>query len=629
MTEKRTRWSSLLSRVVARRIKVLFSAIVLSLYAAHPAAAADVLLHGTVSSAAGEKMGGVTISAKEIGKTVTTTVFTDPNGAYVFPTLPEGQYRVWAQAIGFATANAEIALGAVKQHDFSLAPIKDTEQRIMQMPGDLILAGLPGDTRDDLRMKQIFRNNCTSCHTPSYTLQHRFDEAGWNAVIGAMKSINVYGFYRPNARINPVLNFHQKELAHYLAKARGPDDHAFRITTRPRPSGEAARVVFREYDIPLNPDQSLPAKVSTNDGSDWMKGTPSRVGSLPHDAAADLDGNLWFAVIAPTKRGTVGRIDAKTGEVKFFKVAAQNGLAADAHGLIRDDKGMIWFNVWMPRGGLARINPKTEKIDVFLPPQGMSPVEGPVTISYDGQGEIWGTTMHGALRLDPDSAHFTEYRSVTQTLPNGGMGSSYGIVGTKDGNAWWTEMAFDTVEKSDIKSGKTTEWKLPAVAEQEKLVNDADRKFYATYAPTDIGTPFPWSQGPRRIGIDRELGVIWAADSWGGNLLRIDTKTAQMKFIPFPNPVTEQPYHAIPDREHNVWASMWTTDQIAKYEPATGKWTLFDLPTRGTEVRIISLLEKPDLKELVFAYARSSKVAVMTFRSEADVKAAEQAAAKQ
>jgi hypothetical protein len=102
-----------------------------------------------------------------------------------------------------------------------------------------------------------------------------------------------------------------------------------------------------------------------------------------------------------------------------------------------------------------------------------------------------------------------------------------------------------------------------------------------------------------------------------------------MKFIPFPSPATEQPYHAVPDTDHNVWASMWTTDQIAKYEPSTGKWTLFDLPTRGTEVRIISLLEKPDLKELVFAYARSSKVAVMTFRSAADVKAAEQAAARQ
>jgi streptogramin lyase len=608
---------------------ILCAGLALGLCAPLPAAATDILLHGTVSSAAGEKMAGVTISAKELGKTITTTVFTDENGAYVFPALPEGQYRLRAQAIGFASAKAEIALGAVKQQNFSLSPIKDTEQRIIQLPGDLILAGLPGDTSDDLRMKQIFRNNCTSCHTPSYTLQHRFDEAGWNAIIGAMKSINVYGFYRPNAPINPVLDFHQKELARYLAKVRGPNDGGFRITTRPRPSGEAARVVFREYDIPLNPDQDLPAEVSTNDGSDWMMGTPSRVGSLPHDAAADVDGNLWFAVIAPTKRGSVGRIDARTGEVKFFKVAARNGLAANAHGLMRDDKGMIWFNVWMPRGGLARIDPQTEKIDVFLPPDGISPIDGPVTISYDGEGQIWGTTMRGALRLDPETGRFTEYRSVTETTANGGIGSSYGIAGTADGNAWWTEMAFDTIEKSDIKTGETAEWKLPPVAEQEKLANDADRKFYATYAPKDIGTPFPWSQGPRRIGIDRDLGLIWVADSWGGNLLRIDTKTAAMKFIPFPNPVTDQPYHAVPDKDHNVWASLWTTDQIAKYEPATGKWTLFDLPTRGTEVRIISLLEKPNVKELVFAYARSSKVAVMTFRSEADVKAAEQAAARQ
>ena len=66
-------------------------------------------------------MGGVTISAKERGKTITTTVFTDHNGAYVFPALPEGQYRLWAQAIGFATAKAEIALGAVKQQNFALA----------------------------------------------------------------------------------------------------------------------------------------------------------------------------------------------------------------------------------------------------------------------------------------------------------------------------------------------------------------------------------------------------------------------------------------------------------------------------------------------------------------------------
>jgi streptogramin lyase len=623
MTAKHSLASSLVQIAAACATGLVFAAM------APSSADADALLSGTITSATGEKMGGVTVSAKEVGKTITTTVFTDESGVYVFPPLAEGQYRVWAQAIGFETAKSEIALGAAKQQNFALAPITNKERQIAQLPGDLILAGLPASTPDELRMRQIFRNNCTSCHTPSYTLQHRFDEAGWNAIINTMKSVNVYGVHRPNAPVNPVLDFHQEELARYLAKARGPDESGFTITTRPRPSGEGARAVFREYDIPRNPDQELPAKVEANNGSDWTIGTPSRIGSLPHDAAADLEGNLWFAVVAPTKRATVGRIDAKTGAIKFFKVARQNGYAANAHGLIRDAKGIIWFNVWMPRGGIASIDPKTEKIDVFLPPPGITAIDGPVTIDYDGKGAIWATTPQGALRLDPASGRFTEYKSVTPTTANGGIGSTYGIAGTADGDAWWTQMAFDTIDRSDTKTGKSTEWKLPPVAEQVKLVNDADRKFYATYAPKDIGTPFPYSQGPRRIGIDRELGVIWVADSWGGTLLRVDTKTADMKFIPFPHPEFNQPYHAIPDSDHNVWAPMWTTDQIGKYEPATGKWTMFDLPTRGTEIRIVSLLERPNFRELVFAYARSSKVAVMTVRSEAEVKSAEAAAARQ
>ena len=88
-----------------------------------------------------------------------------------------------------------------------------------------------------------------------------------------------------------------------------------------------------------------------------------------------------------------------------------------------------------------------------------------------------------------------------------------------------------------------------------------------------------------------------------------------------PNTFTEQPYAAIPDKNHNVWAPLWTTDQIAKYDSPAGTWTMFDLPTRGTEVRIASLLGRGNDLKMVFAYARSSKVAVMTVRSEADMAA--------
>ena len=46
----------------------------------------------------------------------------------------------------------------------------------------------------------------------------------------------------------------------------------------------------------------------------------------------DLDGNLWFTTNAPNRLSTVGRVDGKTGEVKFLKVPRNDGLAAPRTG---------------------------------------------------------------------------------------------------------------------------------------------------------------------------------------------------------------------------------------------------------------------------------------------------------
>ena len=73
---------------------------------APPASAADTILSGTITSAAGEKLGGITVSAKPAGGTVTTSVFTGASGEYYFPPLPAGKYRVWAKAVSFQTAKA-------------------------------------------------------------------------------------------------------------------------------------------------------------------------------------------------------------------------------------------------------------------------------------------------------------------------------------------------------------------------------------------------------------------------------------------------------------------------------------------------------------------------------------------
>jgi hypothetical protein len=70
-----------------------------------------------------------------------------------------------------------------------------------------------------------------------------------------------------------------------------------------------------------------------------------------------------------------------------------------------------------------------------------------------------------------------------------------------------------------------------------------------------------------------------------------------------------------------AWLNIWTSDVILRYDPNANQWTTFDLPTRGTEARYVSLLEKDGKMEVVVPYSRTSKVAVMTFRSEADLAA--------
>jgi streptogramin lyase len=586
-----------------------------------PSAAADVVLTGAIKSPSGEEMAGVTVSAKAEGQTITTTVFTDEAGSFYFPPLPSGAYRVWAQALGFETARAEIDSAATRRADFTLRPIADFERQVRQLPGEMLLAALPEDTEHDHQLKMVFRNNCTGCHTPSYALQFRFDEAGWNAVIELMKRVNVAGVYQgPDSNPSRVLDFNQKELAAYLARARGPEESSLKIKPRPRPSGDAARAVFIEYDLPLNPDLNLGNKYQINDGSDWTLATTSKWGILPHDAGMDSDGNLWFTSNNPNRVVTIGRVDAKTGEVRFLKVDAANGLAANAHGMARDANGVFWFDVNPGRRSLGRLDPRTERIDVFTPPPSMSPLGGAVTVDVDGKGKVWASAADGVLRFDPDTSTFSEFKSAVYKSPSG-TGMTYGAAGDRDGNGWWAQMAFDTIGKADVAAGKPLEVKLPPVSEETKRVTAEARAIYDKVDDLGINSPLPWSQGPRRMGTDKNADVLWVGNSWGGSLTRIDTRTLETTIVPLPDSTSHQPYHIAVDRNHNVWGNMWTADQIYRYDPAAKAWTYFDLPRRGTEIRHISLSERDGRVQIVLPVYRTSQLAVMSLRSEAELQA--------
>src|SRR5207244_12301110 len=109
----------------------LLLACAASLLAATAAHAADQLLSGAITSRSGQKLEGVTVSAKREGSTITTSVYTDAAGAYVFPPLAAGRYRVWAQALGFETNKSAVDLTSAQRPNFTLQEIAHGERRFL------------------------------------------------------------------------------------------------------------------------------------------------------------------------------------------------------------------------------------------------------------------------------------------------------------------------------------------------------------------------------------------------------------------------------------------------------------------------------------------------------------------
>jgi streptogramin lyase len=128
------------------------------------------------------------------------------------------------------------------------------------------------------------------------------------------------------------------------------------------------------------------------------------------------------------------------------------------------------------------------------------------------------------------------------------------------------------------------------------------------------------------MGTDKNDDVLYVGNSWAGTLAKINTRTQETTTIPLPD--LRKPYHVAVDSQHNAWLNIWMTDQVLKYDPVGNSFTAYDLPTRGSEVRYVSLYEKDGQMKVVLPSYRTRKVSVMAFRSEADLQAAKAQAAQ-
>lgn len=572
------------------------------------------VLQGNIKSADGTAMEGVIVSARAADKSFTTSVFTDQQGDYNFPPMDAGQYKVWAQAVGFNAGRSEFTMaGATVSRDHTLTPISDISGIVKQMSGVEYLQSLPQSTSADRRMAHAYKNNCTGCHTASYTLQNRWDEHGWGVLVDLMTVFPSSGVPRPAMRPTPsapgnsMIAAYRNELAEYLGRVRGATELRD-LKLLPRPTGEATQVVITEYDIPRT-DQPL----HFDNGSDWSMGTPSRIiGRAIHDVWADADGQIWMADDMVPGR-TFAMLDPSTGAVTDFAITDHEGKTIGTHSVVVDHTGKVWGT---GEGDFVMLDPRTGQLEHFERPADMSATVGG-TLDVDSKGNPWATSTNGAIMLDAATGEYTHYEAPPIEGDVCGMEcgrwGTYGITVDRDDNAWITQPGLDRIVKVDSRTGRTTAVNLEPLVMPE--ATEVDQKRRATLRASQNSAP-PQHKAPRRNAADPNADVVWTALYTADRIARIDTRTNQVKEYQLPTRYSA-PYALAVDGNGAVWINTMNHDALTKFDPETERFTEYFLPTRGTEIRHVQVDNRTNPPTVWAPYNRTNKIVRLQFRAAA------------
>jgi streptogramin lyase len=608
----------------SRILSLLAALLYLGLSAAQTASPPSTGLMGTVKSSDGKPLEGVPVSAKAQGSTITTSVYTNQSGEYNFPPLPDGQYRIWAQAVGFELTHAEQTLSSGKksQQDFALKPYQEAWRQLSDAEW---FASLPDDTAEDRKMKRILLYNCGTCHNSGFVLEKRFDKAGWEMILSRMAKIS--GSYdppdgadccggvvlndevpgggkfakpmlddegKPIGAERRVLEYYKKDIIAYLTRVRGPEPFPLKPKPFPRATGEAADIVVTEYDVPmkdgrtigrldpktgrttqyrLSPDGSTVRNDSPEypgnefrDGSDWSKGL--RVGYQEHgqhDLAVGKDGYVYF----PPSIGV--------------------GL---------DPEGNVWYGNQMA----VKFDIETEKLTSFPLPKGWPIFENGKDV--DSKGTFWAAQPNGTYRLNAKTGEYTEFKSKTP------LGRPYGLTVDSEDNAWFAQIAVDKVGYVNGRTGEVGEVVLPPIDDED--ISAKDREVGRGWS---MNQPL-YGKGPRRLRGDRKGDTVWVAEYFGGRLAKIDIHTKKLTEYKLPGWYRyAYVYEPVVDKNHIVWFSMGNADALGKFDPVTEKFTFYPLPSRGINGRHIDVDNTPDVPEVWVPYDSAGKVARVQFRT--------------
>ncbi len=379
--------------------------------------------------------------------------------------------------------------------------------------------------------RRILERTCIVCHGVNFLPGRQFDRRTWEAFVHYMTREPAFrngGIVQAPSLVDParISDADMPVLLDYLAANFGPSSKVRAVQQEQEPQLDPAalsKAMYIEYRFPNTPSMALR----------WTQ--------EPH---FDLDGNVYV-----TDRGNpaaIVRIDPRTGKTKDFITPVTT---SSPHGLTVDGDGTVW---WAGRDNLlAHLDPKTGLTDQYPAPQqglhGHTPV-------FTSKGDLWFSMLMGNKLGHWERATDT----VTYYETPSPRGHPYGLVIDHQDKVWYVEYFTDHVVRFDP-------------------VTKAFKRFPIKSAPASL----------RRLGVDSQ-DIIWygvyGTVGKAGKLGRLDPKTGEVTERTLPIQYSN-PYDTWPDDQDNVWIS--TDNYLTKFEPRTGKYTIYPTPERTDQPKIM------------------------------------------
>ncbi|MGA2057894.1 MAG: carboxypeptidase regulatory-like domain-containing protein [Bradyrhizobium sp.] len=508
------------------------------LMAAGPAAGqqAGTALTGTVT-AGPEALEGVLVSARKSGSTITVTVVSGKDGRYSFPAakLEPGAYALRIRAVGYdldGPTQVSVAADKTTTADLTLRAAQDIASQLTNAEW---LASMPGT---DAQKGQLL--NCVGCHTLSRPLNSKYTAAEFLTMILP----RMQGYVNQSMPSHPQLRRAERlgeergdqrvqvyrGVADYLASINlsSHPTWGFEFKTLPRPTGDATRVIYTEYDLPRETIE-------------------------PHDVILDKQGMVWFSSFGEQN---LGKLDPRTGKLTEFAIPEHKpGFPTGLLGLRSDPEGNLWFGN-MYQATIARFDPKTETFK-FWPLESEENIDAaqinmasPQSSGVDGKVWAQNNGFAGIHRLDVATGKIETFEPFKGMS---GPHNIYDVIPDSRNNVYFTDFRQRHIGRLDAKTGQIDLFEIP--------------------------TP---NSAPRRGSMDSQ-DRLWFGEYRGDRIGMFDTKKEEFREWQVP-PKWSSPYDVVVDKNGDAWTGSMLSDQVTRLNPATGAMVNYLLP-RSTNIR--------------------------------------------